>query len=197
MSGLQPVKTNVSSGIPVFQKMIETAQGGFVLDHATLIVGDTVKAGQPLGYNEATRKASVVKLAKVYENANSSAVAIKVYKGHHFKVGDYLAKTVGSAAYAITIVDTSNALYDTLTIGTTLGAAVTADTDVLFQSSATGASAAAYSVTAKGLLYADTEVAAGASVSVVIRGTVYGRRVTLPTAAVQTAIPQIIYSQSY
>lgn len=195
--GLQPVKTNVSGGIPVFQQRISTAQGGFVLDHATLTVGDTVKAGQPLGYDEATRKASVVKLAKVYENATNSATVIKVYKGHHFKVGDYIALTVGSAAYAITAIDTSNAAYDSLTVGTTLGAALTADTSVLFQSSATGASAAAYSVTAKGLLYEDTVVSAGASVSVVIRGTVYERRVTLATAAVKTALPHIIYSQSY
>lgn len=198
MSGsLLPVKTTLDNGIPVFQSRIESAQGGFVLDHATVTVGDTVKAGQPLGYDESTRVAKVVKLAKVYENATNSATAIKVYKGHHFKVGDYIALTVGSAAYAITAIDsTTSALYDELTVGTTLGAALTADTSVLFQSSATGASAAAYSVTAKGLLYQDTVVAAGASVSVVIRGTVYERRVTLATAAVKTALPHIIYSTS-
>lgn len=195
--GLQPVKTTVNGGIPVFQSRLESAYGGFVLDHSTLTVGDTVKAGQPLGYDEATRKAKVVKLFKVYENASSSATAIKVYKGHHGKVGDYVAVTVGGAAYAITAIDTSNALYDTLTVGTTLGVALTADTSVLFQSSATGASAAAYSVTAKGLLYEDTDVSAGVSVSVVTRGTVYERRVPAATAVVKAAIPQILYSSSY
>lgn len=195
--GLQPVKTSSGTGIPVFQTRLEMAQGGFVLDDSTLTAGNTVKAGQPLGFDESTRKAKVVKLAKVYENAISSATAIKVYKGHHFKVGDYIAKTAGSAAYAITVIDTSNASYDTLTVGTTLGVALTADTDVLFQSSATGASAAAYSVTAKGLLYEDTVVEAGAAVGVVLRGTVYERRVTLATAAVKAAIPHIIYSQSF
>lgn len=197
MGSLQPVKTTLNSGVPVYQQRHETAQGGFVLDHSTLTVGDTVKAGQPVGYNEATRKANVVKVAKVYENAGSSATVIKVYKGHHFKVGDYIAKTVGSAAYAITAIDTSNAAYDSITVGTTLGVALTADTDVLFQSSATGASAAAYSVTAKGLVYEDTDVAAGCSVSVVIRGTVYERRVPAVPAAVKTALPHIIYSSSY
>lgn len=196
--GLQPVKTSSGVGIPVIQTRLELAQGGFVLDHSTLTLADTVKAGQPLGYNEATRKAQVVKLAKVYENANNSAVAIKVYKGHHFKVGDYIAASVGGAAYAITIVDTTgSALYDTLTIGTTLGVALTADTSILFQSSATGASAGAYSVTAKGLLYEDTLVEAGAAVGVLIRGTVYERRVPAATAVVKAAIPLIIYSQSY
>lgn len=197
MGSLQPVKTTVNGGIQAFQKVIENAQGGFVLDHSTLTVGDTVKAGHPLSLNEATRKANVVKLAKVYENATDSATAIKVYKGHHFKVGDYIAKTAGSAAYAITAINISNASYDTLTIGTTLGAALTADTDVLFQSSATGASAAAYSYTAEGLLYEDTDVAAGTSVSVVLRGTVYERRAPAVTAAVKATLPHIIYSQSY
>lgn len=171
--------------------------GGFVLDASTLTAGDTVKAGHPLGFDESTRLAKVVKLAKVYENAGSSATQIKVYKGHHFKVGDYIAKTVGGAAYAITAIDTSNASYDLITVGTTLGVALTADTDVLFQSSATGASAAAYSVTAKGLLYEDTDVAAGTSVSVVLRGTIYERRAPAVTAAVKTALPHIIFSQSY
>lgn len=196
--GLQPVKTTVAGGIPAFQKVLENAMGGFVLDHATLAVGDTVKAGQPVGYNEATRKATVVKVARVYENATNVATSIKVYKGSHFKVGDYAALTVGGAAYAITVIDTSNAAYDTWTVGTTLGVALTADTSILFQSSATGASAAAYSVTAKGLLYEDVTVSAGASVSVVIRGTVYERRVPYVPTAVKTALTSnIIYSQSY
>lgn len=195
--GLQPVKTTVNGGVPMFPKVIENAQGGFVLDHSTLTVGDTVKAGQPLSINEATRKANVVKVAKVYENASNSATDIKVYKGHHFKVGDYIAKTVGGAAYAITAINTSNAAYDTLTVGTTLGVALTADTDVLFQSSATGASAAAYSYTAEGLLYEDTDVSVGASVSVVLRGTVYERRVPAVPAAVKATMPHIIYSSSY
>jgi len=195
--GLQPVKTTVNGGVPVFQSRLENAMGGFVLDDSTLTAGNTVKAGHPLGYDETTRKAKVVKLAKVYENATNSATTIKVYKGHHFKVGDYIAKTVGSAAYAVTAIDTSNAAYDSFTVGTTLGVVLTADTDVLFQSSATGASAAAYSVTAKGLLYEDTEVGSNVSLSVVIRGTVYERRAPAVTAVVKTALPHIIYSQSY
>jgi hypothetical protein len=198
MSGsLQPVKTTVNDGIPVFQKVIENAQGGFVLDDSVLTADETISAGQPVGFDESTRKAKVVKVAQVYENATNSATTIKVYKNHHFKVGDYIAKTAGGAAYAITAIDSSNASYDVLTVGTTLGVALTADTDVLFESSATGASAAAYKVTANGLLYNDTIVATGASVSVVLRGTVYARRVPAVPAAVKTAIPQIIYSQSY
>lgn len=197
MSGsLQPTKTTVAKGLPVWIKRLENAQGGFVLDHAPLAVGNTVEAGTPVAINEATRKANVVKTAKVYENAASNATAIKVYKKHHFKVGDYIAVAVGGAAYAITAIDTTNAAYDTITVGTTLGVALTADTSVLFQSSATGASAAAYSYTANGLVYEDTTVASGCSVSVVLRGTVYERRVPPATAAIKTALPHIIYSQS-
>lgn len=196
MGVLQPVKTTVNGGIPVWQNRIETVQGGFTLDASLLTAGDTVKAGQALGYDESTRMAKVVKQAKVYENATNSATAIKVYKGHHLKQGDYVALTVGGAAYAITAIDATNAAYDTLTVGTTLGVALTADTSVLFQSSATGASAAAYSVTAKGLLYEDVTVATGASVSIVSRGTVYERRVPAATAVSKAAMPHIIYSSS-
>jgi hypothetical protein len=56
-----------------------------------------------LGFDESTRVAKVVKLAKVYENATNTATDIKVYKGHMFKVGDYLASVVGGKAYAITV----------------------------------------------------------------------------------------------
>lgn len=195
--GLQPQKTTVNSGVPVFQKVLETAQGGFVLDDSVLPAGNTVKAGTPISINEATRKAKVSKVAEVYANASNSATSFQVKKTHQFKVGDYIAKAVGGAAYAITAIDTSNASYDTVTVGTTLGVALTAG-DALFQSSATGASAAVVANTPNGLLYEDTDVSNGASVSVVLRGTVYDRRIPLIGSVVKALIPSnIIFSQSY
>jgi hypothetical protein len=61
--------------------------------------------------------------------------------------------------------------YDVLTVGTTLAVALTADTDVFFQSSATGAAAAVYSVTARGLNYIINKVETGADVAAVIGAT--------------------------
>lgn len=52
--------TTVNGGIPVFQKIIETAQGGFTLDREdTTPAGTIVKAGTPVTFNEATRLASI------------------------------------------------------------------------------------------------------------------------------------------
>jgi hypothetical protein len=194
--GLQPVKTTVSSGVPVWQKVLEVAQGGFILDNSVLTDGDTVKAGTPIGINESTRKAKVVKTAQLHANALNSDTDYQVEKGHHFKVGDKVGKTEGGAAYAITAIDTSNADYDVITVGTTLGVALTAG-DVLFESSASGGSAAAVAVTPNGLLYDDVDVADGASLSVVLRGTVYDRRIPAAGSVVKAKIPQIIFSQSY
>jgi hypothetical protein len=189
--------TSTSQNPPVYQNVFETAQGGFRLDVSVLPAGNVVLAGTPIAYNEATRIANVVKTAIVQANAGSSATVIQIKKGHHFKVGDNIAKSVGGAAYAITAIDTSNAAYDAITIATTLGVALTADTDVLFQSSGNGAAAAVYSQSARGVVYQDVDVVTGADVAVVIRGTLYERRAPGSTAAIKALIPSIIYSQSF
>lgn len=195
MKGL--TRTSATQGVPVFQNVHETAQGGFKLDTSVLPADAYVEPGMPLGYDESTRVAKVVKLAIVHANATNVATAIQVKKGHLFKVGDYVGKTVGSAAYAISAIDsTTSAVYDEFTVATTLGVALTAG-DVLFQSSANGAAAAAYSVTARGLNYQSTKVETGADVTAVNRGTVYARRITGGlTTAVKALIPSIIFSES-
>ena len=84
-------KKTLAGEIPVFghDKAIQMAQGGFNLDLEGLSAGAVVLAGTPLGYDEATRKAEVVKTAKVVEAAGSDATDYKVAKGHHFAVGDF------------------------------------------------------------------------------------------------------------
>jgi hydrogenase maturation factor len=190
--------TSSTQGVPVFQGKVETVIGGFRLDISNLDTGAEVTPGMPLGFDESTRIAKVVKLAIVQANATNTATSIQVKKGHLFKVGDYVAVAVGGAAYAISAIDTSNAAYDVFTVGTTLGAALTADTSVLFQSSATGATAAVYSVTARGLNYSSVTVATGADVAAVIDGSVYERRIVGGvTAAVKSLLTKIFFSQSY
>ncbi|MEX6691253.1 hypothetical protein QTN47_27335 [Danxiaibacter flavus] len=184
-----------TSDIPVFQgygKDIQLAQGGFLLDTTGLVIGTVLKAGTPMTFDESTRKAKPMATAVVYENAGGTATQYKVKKGSILKVGDNLAKSKGGAAYAITAIDTSNADYDLLTVGTTIGAATAGD--VLFASTATGATSAALPVI-KGVLYADAVVDSGESVSVAIRATLYARRVPY-SVDIAAALPGIIYSQS-
>lgn len=196
---LQPVKTTAAGDIVVWQNVFETALGGFTLDTTgltTLAAGSVLKAGLPMGFDESTRKARCIKVATLYANATNTATTYQVLKGHNFIVGEYFGYTVGGAAYAITAIDTSNAAYDVLTVGTTLGVAITAGS-ALFQSSATGASAAALIVTPKGLLYEDTDPVANTTLSVVIRGTVYHRRIPTVPSAIKTALSSIQFSESY
>lgn len=194
--GLGLKRTSGVGSVPVFQgtgKDLSLAQGGFGLDITGLIAGSILMSGTPMIFDEATRLAKPLVTAKVYETAGGAAVVYKVAKKSQVKVGDYLASVQGGKAYAITVVDTSNASYDSVTVGTTIGAATAGDT--LFVSSATGATAAAHA-TINGLLYADALVAAGESVSAVIRGTVYARRVPY-TADIAADLPHIIFSQSF
>ena len=83
-----------------------------------------------------------VKYAKVHTAAGATATSIKVLKGHDFKVGDIVFAAKGGAAYAITAIDTANADYDAITVGTTLGAI--AKDAYIFQSAESGAAAGAF-----------------------------------------------------
>ena len=189
-----------SNSIPVWQgtdKDIQLAQGGFLLSATGLADKALIPAGTPVVFDEANRTASILGTEVAQANAAGTDVAYKVLKGHTLKVGDYLASgATGGKAYAITAIDTSNADYDTVTVGTTIGA-VTAG-DLLYASTATGATASALPAI-NGLLYADTLSGAGEDVSVVIRGTPYARRVPYSAAiaaALKTNGTYIIYSQS-
>lgn len=102
--------------------------GGFNLVTTNLSPGAILPPLTPLSLNFATRKATVVKNVKVYENALINATAIKVAKGSLAFVGMYLGN--GEKAAQVTAINTTNAAYDLLTI--TLGAAVTAG-QVLFE----------------------------------------------------------------
>lgn len=194
-------RTTGASGIPVWQgtdKDIQLAQGGFLLSATSLPDDTVIPAGTPLVISESARTASILGYGIAQANAGGAAVAYPVLKGHTFKVGDYLATgATGGKAYAITAIDsTSSTVYDTLTVGTTIGA-VTAG-DLLYASTATGATASALPAS-NALLYEDAVVKTGFSnsVSAVIRGTVYARRVAYNASiAALTGLSKITYSQS-
>jgi hypothetical protein len=193
--GMNITKKVVSYGVQIWQKVLETARGGFALDVTGLTIGETLKGGSLISFDESTRIAKVIKAAVVQANATNTATDIRVLKGHPFKVGDYLAAVEGGKAYAITVINTTDATYDTLTVGTTLGVALTAG-DALFQSTATGASAAV-ALTPNGLSYEDYEITASTDIAVVTRGTVYARRIPGIIAGLKSKLPLIIFSQSF
>lgn len=194
---------NIATGkIPVWQgddDDYQCAQGGFLLANTGLATGTVLLAGSLVVFSESARTATVLTGGIANATAGGSATSYLVNKGHSFKVGDYLAKsTAGGKAYAITAIDTtSSTVYDTLTVGTTIGA-VTAG-DQLYASTATGATASALPA-ANGLLYDDiTVTGVGVSLSPVIRGTIYARRMPLYSSdvAALTGLSHIIFSQSY
>lgn len=99
-------------------------QGGFMIDKDSLPVGMKVlPKGAVLAIDASTSKAVFVKTAVAQADAASSATSLKVKKGHDLVVGDKIAGSTISA------INTSNASYDTLTVGA-LSASVSAD-DVL------------------------------------------------------------------
>lgn len=164
------------AGIPVFQKIIELVTGGFQLDKTGLTDGETIVAGTLMVYDEGTRKAKVVKTAEVYEAINAGT-ALKVKKGHLFKVGDTMDSVV------IDAINTTNADYDTFT----MHANVTAEAgDVLASQAVTDLST--------GLLHEQVTVADNESVSIVVRGTAFARRI--PPIDKSQVPATIILSQS-
>ena len=183
-------------GIQTFQKVLETAQGGFTLDLTGLTLGTVIPSGTLFGFNEATRLARPIKTATLQANVTNTATDYPVLKGHLYKVGDFFSAVKGGKSYAITAINTADPAFDVITVGTTLGVALTAGQG-FFQSASAGASAASPIVEPKGLLYDPLEVAANSSLSVVIRGTVYARRIPYVSAEVRAMIPTVLFSESF
>jgi hypothetical protein len=195
--GLKLVKESGVDQIPIFQKEFEVAQGGFLLDTIGLPPDELVTPGTPVGFDEVTRKVTVLKTAVLYANAIDTETNYQVKKGHFLTVGEDLGAEIGGAAYAITAIDTSNADYDVITIGPTLGVVLTVG-DVLFKSSANGAAVGALHLEPKGLLFDNVKIEDNASCGVILRGTVYKRRVANGIhLAVIDALPLIVFSESY
>lgn len=116
-----------------------------------------------------------VKTAELYEEAAVDATAYKVKKNHEFKVGEFFmdaGKT--SKAYAITAIDTSNADYDSITVGTTLGKVLAVGT-VMVQASAQAATlgAGTYKYTPDGIALNSVDLTkANLGCGILVRGTV-------------------------
>lgn len=170
--GLEIIQTpNDPVSLNVFKSVQEDVAGGFLLSK------DEFKAdskfapkGTPVAYNLATRKATIVKTLKVFENA-AAPTEIKVFKNHEAKVGNIFGKTIGGKAYAITEIDTSNADYDVITIGTAIEDVVAGD--VLIEGTAEGADTCDEKNVCNGLLLSSVNIEGeNNACSVAIRATV-------------------------
>ncbi len=176
-------------GVPIFQTVLETAQGGFTLNESVLAALSTVKAGTVIGFDETTRLAKPAKYAVNKNASGTSDTTYEVYKGHNLAVG-MSVKVSGGTAYAITIIDTSNANHDVITVGTTLSASAVAAGAAIFVDDDGWNKAA-------GLLYEDATVQTGETISVVIRGTVYENRIAPVPAVIKALLPNLIFSKSF
>lgn len=106
----------------VFMHKVADIRGGVSVKVSEL-GGDWLPEGAVLSAPDAGGICHVVKIAVVAAVVEERGTTIKVKKLHNFKVGDYVMAGEGGVAYAITAIDTAGSKdYDTLTVGTTLGA---------------------------------------------------------------------------
>lgn len=106
--------------------MLADIPNGVTVCSSELVAGGILQEGTALGGKDAAGLYHVVKTARLTEDATATTKAYKVAKGHHFKVGDFIMLKVGAKAYEITSINTSETLYDTINVDTTLGEAATA-----------------------------------------------------------------------
>lgn len=99
--------------------------GGVTVSVANL-GGSALFEGTPIGKGS-NGLYVVCKTAQIITAAANDAVVYEVAKGHHFQVGDRFA-TASCNGQLITTIDKSNSAKDIITVGTTLGAAITANT---------------------------------------------------------------------
>lgn len=99
--------------------------GGVTISVANL-GGSALFEGTPIGKG-ADGIYNVCKTAQIITAATADATTYEVAKGHHFKAGDRFA-TAACNGQLITTIDKSDASKDTITVGTTLGAAIPANT---------------------------------------------------------------------
>lgn len=157
----------------VIVNSIEDKVGGGTVAKADLVSTDELKPGAVVG-EDATGLLHVVKTLKVIEAATNTATSCKVAKGHEVKVGDVISNNkFAGASVAVTAINTSNADYDTITVGATIGAVLNIG-DVLVQANAAAAAGAGiYKHTPIGITIAAVDLTvANQSTGVMVRGTV-------------------------
>lgn len=188
---MQNYSTSETAGLIVYDRKLETVPGGVCIAAAEL-VQTRIKSGTPVG-KDSNGLYHVVKCAKAQANATNTATDYRVVKGHNFKAGDILASATGAKAYAITAVTTSNTDYDILTVGTTIGVAITAGDIFLQSATESNTTGSALKYTPVGLTGEDNDITTGDNVlaSVVVRSSVREANIPPIHTAVKTLLPQM------
>lgn len=151
--------------------------------------GTALYEGTPIGVGS-NGLYRVVKTAQIIADATNTATTYDVAKGHHFKVGDYFA--AGSAnGQAITAIDKTNAAKDTITVGTTLGATIAANT-CAYQTTASNKTLV---VTPLAFVGSNEDVTTGATlyVSAWVIGVIKEANAPKVTDVIKTALKGVIY----
>lgn len=118
-------RSSDSRSVKAILHRIADVPGGVTVKVAEL-GGTALLEATPMAYSAADGMAHVCKTALIVSDAANNATSYDVAKGHHFKVGDKFG-TSGANGQAITAIDkTTNADKDVITVGTTLGVAITA-----------------------------------------------------------------------
>ena len=178
-----------SSGVIIFDTILEDFTGGAILDRTRLKSTDEIKAGSLLYINAGV--AEIVKTALVI--TGGSATGIRVAKGHQFIAGDFLTAGTSVHAEPIATITTTEDAYDTLTIGTTLGTNPGAG-EVLYEAAFhTAANISTLKYTANAILRSTTNVeAANNTVSGVVRGSVRDAALPCPAGSLHKTALKLI-----
>ena len=101
----------------VFLTKVADVPGGISVKASNLIDGGVIPQGTVVSA-PSSGVCAVIKTAKYV--AGGSTTAIRVEKNHHFEVADVVCAKESGKAYAITVINTSNASYDVITVGTAI-----------------------------------------------------------------------------
>ena len=162
---------------------------GGVTVHVANLGGSALFEGTPLAKGS-NGLYEVCKTAQILTNAANDATTYDVAKGHHFKVGDYFA--VGNNnGQQITAIDKSNAAKDVITLGTTIGAAITSGA-VAFQTTGANKTVKNTPVAIAGSNM-DVDADTNLFVDAWVMGVVREGNAPVVTDAAKTALKGIIY----
>lgn len=169
-------KTTEYQYMPFIVKELEDHQGGLSIALTDLRSDvDHVPPGAFVGV-DTNGLGHVIKSAVLLADVANNATTLRIPKQHPFKTGLFVTSKDKSSvkAYAITAIDTTNAEYDTITVGTTLGVALTTGNylvEVKAQDAVGGAGELQYTPVGISKREIDT-TGSHASVGVLVRGTV-------------------------
>lgn len=151
--------------------------------------GSALFEGTPIGKG-ANGMFEVCKTAQIITAAAVDAVTYEVAKGSHFKVGDYFAAETANGQ-AITAIDKTDPAKDVITVGTTLGAVIAADT-CAFET--TGANTTS-KVTPSAFAGSNEDVEANSNlfVSAWVMGVIRESNAPKVSDAIKTALKGVIY----